>query len=255
MKVQAIAALMASLRIGDIVKCFNGDGDIAIWINKLKMVARIQKLGDLQDIIPLFLDGAAFAVYEQMAKEDKEDPAKIERTLLDAFAMNAFQAYESFSQRRWQDGEPADVYLADLVRLARLANVENENLIRCAFIVGLPWDVSSKLRASAKIENCSLSEIVQQARTLMTERIHGGAFTTVAKYTPNREVPPKPQLSSRASSVKQYTKKCTNCNGDHAFRNCPTVKCFQCGENGHISRDCLNGQGESRAPPASQSSH
>ena len=51
---------------------------------------------------------------------------------------------------------PVDVYLSDLHRLAKLAGVESDCLLRRAFIVGLPAVVSRELRALAKVDNLSV---------------------------------------------------------------------------------------------------
>ena len=129
-----------------------------------------KKIADLASIFPLYLDGPAFAVFDQMEEEKKKDTQEIERVLLDAFGMNAFQAYDNFRQRTLMSGEPVDVYLSELRRLARLAKVENDDLLRCAFVVGLPEDVWVQLRASVQIFKSSLSTIVVRARVLVAEK-------------------------------------------------------------------------------------
>ena len=56
-------------------------------------------MGDIEHVIPLFLEGAAFSVYEQMNECDKDDSETIEKVLCDAFALNNFQAYDLLRQR------------------------------------------------------------------------------------------------------------------------------------------------------------
>ena len=98
----------------------------------------------------MFLEGPAFAVYSEMDEDLKEDIEAIKQTLTDAFSLNAFQAYEQFTHRRWKE-EPVDVYLSDLRRLAKLAGIESDSLLRRAFVVGLPASVSREIKAYA---NC-----------------------------------------------------------------------------------------------------
>lgn len=160
--VQAIAGTMSSLKIADVVKAYNGDGDVTAWVRKLKLAATTtQQIKELASIIPMFLEGPAFAVYEQMDEKLKTDADAIERALVTAFSMNPFQAYESFRLRSWQSGEPVDVYLSELRRLAKLAGVESDGLLVCAFVVGLPIEVSCQLRAAVQISKTPLPTIVE----------------------------------------------------------------------------------------------
>ena len=92
------------------VKVFDGFGDVATWLKKVKLVAKLRKIDALSAFIPLYLEGSAFKVFDQMAEADKEDAEKIEATLLDAFAQSNFDAYDAFRQRQWKTGEPADVF-------------------------------------------------------------------------------------------------------------------------------------------------
>ena len=158
------------------MKVFDGTGEISVWLKKVKLVARIKGIKDLSLFIPLYLEGDAFAVYDQMSDSDKKDEDRIEKVLLDAFGINLFSAYDLFRQRNYVPSESVDVYLSDLRRLAGLADVLSENLIRCAFICGLPSDVSCQLRAQVRIEGSSLSEILEQTRILLDERLNSRGY-------------------------------------------------------------------------------
>jgi hypothetical protein len=253
----------------------NGDVDIGTWFAKLKLVAKLKKIEDLSLLIPLYLDGAAFAVYDQMDEEAKKKADDIEKVMLGAFAQDAFGAYDVFRQRSWCPGEPVDVFLSDLRRLARLAGVESEELIRCAFVCGLPSDVSSTLRAGVQINATDLSAIAQQARILMSERLHGGAMAAIGKTNEwlqsgavgndNKQLHGGVNAAvDKANKHPNGKMKCYVCGGDHPVRLCKERKpptCWTCGVTGHISRYCSpivsehnqgkrseNGQGKLPAP-------
>jgi hypothetical protein len=231
------------MKITDVIKPFTGEGDVTTWIKKLKMVARTQKNAEgLEMLIPYFLEGTAYTVYDQMEDSKKTDADAIEKVLLEAFSLNHFQAYDLFRQRNWQQGEPVDVYLSELRKLAKLANIDSEEVLRCAFVVGLPVDVSSQLRASSQILKSGLSTIVQQARVLMEGRLEGGsALVAAAGRQPTK-------AATQSSPIR-----CFRCGGSHLAKACPNVKCWSCGKEGHVSRNCRPGkdQGESRAPTTS----
>ena len=122
---QAITANVmssVSVKFSDLVKQFDGTEDFMEWVDKLELVARMQKIEDLANLIPLFLTGGAFAVYKSIAENDKSDYSKIKLVLQAAFSADSLTAYEELQQRHLQIGESIDVFLADLNRLALLVD-------------------------------------------------------------------------------------------------------------------------------------
>jgi RNase H-fold protein (predicted Holliday junction resolvase) len=233
------------------IRTFEGRGDVATWLKKLELVAKIKKIKNIACLIPLYLEGDAFAVFDQLTDADKEDSEAIKKALRDAFGQNKFSAYDSFRLRSWTPVETVDAFLADLRRLARLAGIHSDELIRCAFVCGLPADVSSRLRAGARILEEDVSSILTQARVLMDER----AQTALAAV----RLEEVPRSTSRAAGVSRKL-SCFQCGGDHPVRYCkkrPSIVCWICEEPGHIARNCPsksrqsgNGSGKPPAPAA-----
>jgi formamidopyrimidine-DNA glycosylase len=234
----------------EVIKPFDGSGDVATWLKKVKLVARIKKIKDTAALIPLYLEGAAFAVYDQISDAEKDCADDVEKALLNAFGQNKFAAYDVFRQRSWCPGEAVDVFLADLRRLAGLADIEDDELIRCAFVCGLPPDVSSTLRAASRIRTASIQTIVEQARVLMDERVQGAmaAVRSSARRTDEDATP-------------QRRIQCYECGGGHPARYCKRKKpvtCWNCDKAGHLARNCPvrqrdsgNDVGKSSAPTVS----
>ena len=236
-------------RIQDVMRTYDGSGDVASWLTKLKLVTKLKKKDeDLANIIPLYLEGPAFDVYEQMDEGKKSDAEEVQKILLGAFAQNDLAAYDCFRQRTWTPGEVVDAYLADLRRLARLAKIESDALIIRAFICGLPADVSAQLRIVSGISSKKLPDILEQTRIMMSERIHG-AMAAVGTDDRSRK---KQQHGSRDSPDGKL--HCHICGGNHLPRFCKEkrkVYCWKCGEEGHMSFPCSgNDRGKSHAPVA-----
>ena len=255
LSLQAITA-MSEIRLHDVVKRFSGGSseDVAVWLRQLKLVAKLRKIADLSTIIPLFLDGAAFAVYEQLEEEAQGDAAKIESALVTAFGVDAFQAYEEFRTRVRRPGEPVDVFLSDLRRLASLAGVNSDALLRSAFVVGLPQVVSTQLRATAGIAKMALSEVVSLARALTSElaREEKASEDLCAAAAKVRLSTGRGRRDDHAAAeLKAEALRCFTCGSPHLKRWCPQRRCFRCGEKGHHANACPvggNGNGESHAP-------
>lgn len=230
-----------AVRISGIVRPFSGEGDIVQWMEKLEIVADLRGVQDVPKLLPLFLEGPAFAVYNEMDSTEKNDLSAIKRTLTDAFSINAFSAYEQLIRRTWKD-EPVDVYLSDLRRLAKLAGIESQVLLRRAFIVGLPSVVSRELRALSSVDSTNLSALVDRARVLMAELVTGDLVAISAQ-----------PRAARGRSMGQVARKCFQYGGPHFVRNCPSpaapseVSCWTCGGEGHVSRCCSQGNGSGRA--------
>ncbi len=242
----------------NMVTSYNGDGDIVIWMKKLKLVAELQKIEDLSTMIPLYLEGSAFAVYDQMETEKQKSAAEVEAALMEAFEQNAYAAFDNLKVRSWTYPETVDSFLSDLRWLCKLSGVENDRLVRNFFICGLPTDVSNSLRASAQINSSSLAAVAAKARILMGDRVFGGGMAAVGAAVAGT-------VSRTGATVANKGRKpgkmqCWECGGEHPAKFCKDKKpvvCWKCGKDGHISRDCMeggkpagNGNGELHAPAA-----
>jgi len=160
--------MATAIKLADLIKTYNGEGDFLPWIKKLELVAKLQKINDLTSFVPLFLEGGAFAVYDGLDTTVKTDYKRLVSSLTEAFSINKFAAYEELMKRRLRRGESIDVFLADLKRLATLIDeFVPESLIQCALVYGLPEEMKLQLKAACKVENMSLSETIQRCRMLI----------------------------------------------------------------------------------------
>ena len=136
------------LRLGkDVIPPFSGEGDVAGWIKKVKLVAKLQKVQDLASFIPLFLHEDALALYLEMSNEDQVWAEQIEMRLVTALTEGPFEAYEKLKWFKWT-GESVNVYANTIKRLAGLAGyigIGLDHTAKLAFVTGFPDVVSVAL--------------------------------------------------------------------------------------------------------------
>jgi len=200
---------MSAIKFSDIIQQFDGSTDFAEWVQKLELVATLQKVGNLAAFLPLFLTGGAFAVYQGLSNDAKSSYESVKAALTSAFSLNRFSAYEQFVTRRLRQGESVDVYLAELTKLATLIEESpSERLLQCAFVSGLPSDVKRQLLAACSLSDLPLQSITEKARCLLLSR--DPCCASVAE-------------SGHSASARSERRR---------------LVCFACGTEGHISRDC-----------------
>lgn len=239
---------MSTVKLSDIVCKYedSSSGDFSEWLDKLELVAKLQKIDDLTSFLPLFLVGPAFAVYKQLAEATRNDYTELKKALLSAFGVNCYAAYNQLQRRVLQDGEGVDIYLADLRRLVTLMGQKDpEPLLKCAFMSGLPDDVSVQLKSMAAVEELSLEQLATRARMILSTRQSDTACA--AGYRKQRGC-------YTCGSQAHFARECSK-----SANNKPTReprRCYVCGDRNHIARNCTSnnagkGQGGALAPDAS----
>lgn len=228
-------------RIAEMIKSFSGDGDVVAWVQKVKLVARLQKLEDLASLLPLLLEGDALALYLEMSEDDKKDATKIEQRLVGAFTDGPFIAYGKLTQLRWS-GEQIDIFATEARKLASLAGFVGaglEKAVKLAFVTGLPNSVSVELQRVEDIMEVPMSEVISKARILTANLKH----TNVVSIVKSGENTTRTGTAEQGEKVPSMASKikCYKCDGPHLVKYCPErskIVCFRCGKPGHIAVQC-----------------
>lgn len=240
---------------------FSGEGpSVQEWLEKVELVCELRGIKNVEKIIPLRLTGHAFAVYQQLCKKDKDDLDAIKSALIGAFGIDQFTAYDMFVGRHLGAGESVDVYLADLRKLASAFGGASERLLSCAFVAGLPEATKRMLKAGARIETMTLTDILLRARAVTMDEPKEPNVVCAGKTTPRASGPPRPE---RIDSNRCYECGLPN----HLARDCllrrtagasnsrpprRNFRCFRCGGRGHVASACQgNDEGEKANAPVS----
>lgn len=193
---------------------YDGTTDVVEWFTRAEVLCR-HRGADLPAILPARLTGGAFAVWLQLPEDARRSTVQVRHALYDAFAMDQLAAYDAYAARKLRPGEPVDVYLADLRRLASLYGGVPEAALTCAFIAGLPTSVRTTIRAGTRAEALTLDGVLKRVRAVMSDE-RGGAV-----------LPPV------AAAVERRTAAA------------PRRRCWTCGQVGHLAAACPR-----RAPSA-----
>ena len=212
---------MASVRVslGDLLTKYSSraqSGDFSAWLKRLELVAKLKGLeDDLVSVLPLFLEGDAFAVYDQLEESVKVDYEKVKAALTDDFSEDFYAAYESFVGRKLGEEEAPATFMADLKRLSGLMGNKKEpdGLIKCAFLRGLPAQVRLQLKATPGIRKMSAGEVLNMAKGVLGSSggAQGGAIVCAAGGGGGAKA---------AAAIKAAS------------------GCYRCGVVGHIAKEC-----------------
>ena len=255
-----------------LIEEFDGTGSVVEWLNKVELVAKIRKLDDLSLVIPLRLTKGAFAVYQQLPDAKKSSGEEVKKALIAAFAVDQFTAYDAFVNRKLQNGESVDVYLADLQHYASLFGGVPDQVIMCAFVNGLPDYVKQTIRAGVRLDNLKLVTAVSRARAVLVDTVATDMMAAI-------KVDQKPEVTPPSGTVRKVV--CHNCGlPNHISKYCavrknapagaagsaetqtapqpgryvrPQRRCFGCGSVEHFVAHCPGNkkEGESLVPVSS----
>ena len=227
----------------DMIWPFSGEGDVVAWLKKVRLVAKLQKITELESFLPLYLEGEGLALYLEMDESDQLVVDEIEKRLKAAFSDDMFTAYAKLVKYRWS-GENVDVCANEIRRLAGLAGFEKdgiENIVRLTFINGFPDSISASLQQLPNIKFMPVCELIESARVLTSKlstvaTAHAYKGSLQLKESSRRDMRPNFQMESNEGRG-YFRGRCYRCGGPHMAKHCKEVKgiiCYRCRQPGHI---------------------
>ena len=209
------------VKLSDLISRYDGTGDVTEWLDQLQIAKEPAKITDLTRVLPAFLRGDAFKVYKNLPEEEKRDFLAISEALTAAFGVDEHVAFCTLVSRKWKEGESADVYVAELKRLATVAKAD-ERTVRMVFMSGLPDKVGNQLKTTPGVKQLGLRQVVELARKIMAAAVG--------------PLEPGPLLGSSAAAFVEVEPGPWDV-GAASGQEKP-LKCFYCAEEGHVVRVC-----------------
>lgn len=146
-----------------------------------------------------------------------------------------------------KDGEPVDVYLAHLRRLAELFGGMTDTGLRCAFVAGLPEPARHTLRAGSWIESMDINQLLHLVRAVLVDDSRGTGMSTYLSYVRKHADSSSPGVDAQWLACNQPNHYARDCLTRRKRRSdgCGMVCCFKCGQRGDVASRCSgNASGE-----------
>jgi len=240
-----------SIKYGEMISKYDGTGDFSQWVEKLELVASLTDVQKLEKFLPLFLDGTAFNCYQNLPSEVKDNYSSLKKAFLTKFSLDSSLAYEEVIRRRLLAGESVENYLAEITRLARLADSDvSDKMIKNMFLAGLPPDVKEKIRSANDVNSMTLQSLIDRAKSIVkSAEICSAAINSdtachtfsVAHKVENSNLKTEFLSKSKEINKRENSQTCFICRATgHMARQCPNKYCLVCGSKSHNAPSCPN---------------
>lgn len=233
----------------ELIPKFNGrEESVAEWFDKLCWICCLHGVSNVAAVLVVRLTGQAYKVYAQLTSKEKLNVDGVQQALVKAFEVDEFSAYDQLVCRRLESGEPVDVYIADIRRLAELSGGLNEKAIVSAFVHGLPHHVRRTLRTNARMTEMSVQQLVESACGIIADdgaaaagaelgEVRRGECTCTCcrrrRLTAHRDGDTGQLQNCCRHSPEHVSSSQSN---EHSGRR--SVWCFRCRQRGHIAAQC-----------------
>jgi len=229
------------------VKVFKGDEDVVAWLERAKLIAETSN-EELVDVFPMVLDGYAFTIWNNLGKVDKGKLESVEMALVNAFSKNSFEAFTELKSMIWREGGKIEEMAAEMRRLCVKAKLPDQGMLfKCFFMSALPSGVRGQLQTLIDFDEINDDDIVKKAKSLIGEK----ALTCEVMAVRHKQQTFRERggvnlgkVDSDQKPQRLYDESLDQAGVNRLKNSLPfqNVRCYSCGQNGHVARYCSKGK-------------
>ena len=117
---------------------YNETTSVVDWLERVDLICKLSGVDAVERVIPFRLTGEAYDVYQQLSDSDKANVTRVKAALRRAFLLDPCEAYKQFSRHTWRLDESVDKFYAALKKLSSLFGGVPDQILKYAFMAGLP---------------------------------------------------------------------------------------------------------------------
>ena len=155
------------------------------WFEKAERICKLFRIKEPMLVIPFRLTTGAYIVYQQLKEEANLN--EIKHALYTAFGTDESITWRRFIGRWLLPRETIDVYMTDLRKLLVPFEGISDQILRHAFLEGLPIDVSWLLQASSEPGHMSIDQLLAKAWTIWKESEYVAAAIRMEEAWPKSD--------------------------------------------------------------------
>lgn len=229
--------------VEDSIRPFAGEDDYPIerWVSDFEDAAILFEWDDLRKMVFAKRSLSGLAKTFIQGERAIRTWNQLRRSLVDEFSsrMNSADLHRMLAERKMKKGEGVREYSLAMKELASRGSIEEDALIEYV-INGIPDDAANKVRLYGSKDFRDFKENLK-----IYERMRKSITESTKSFKMQRDEPMKKnfKINEAKDSGKKAVIRCFNCGETgHRSKEClkkaQGTKCFSCGEFGHIAVNC-----------------